>query len=104
MLQVRRVWSGVTALIGVAGPDGLEIGPDGTLWFAEYGARRLLGWRPGEGLVAALQVDAQYVTNIAFGPNGLAAMTGAKDNRYAPFPGATWVFEAQALIDAAAAN
>ncbi|MEM7061079.1 MAG: SMP-30/gluconolactonase/LRE family protein [Pseudomonadota bacterium] len=83
-----------------AGPDGLEIGPDGTLWVAEYGAGRLLGWRAGKGLVAALQVDAQFVTNIAFGPNGLAAMTGAKDNRYAPFPGATWVFPAQGLTDA----
>lgn len=83
-----------------AGPDGLEIGPDGTLWFAEYGAARLLGWQQGKGLVAALQVDAQFVTNIAFGPNGLAAMTGAKDNRYAPFPGATWVFPAEALTNA----
>jgi len=56
--------------------------------------------REDKGLVAALQVDAQYVTNIAFGPNGLAAMTGAKDNRFAPFPGATWVFPAQGLTDA----
>lgn len=83
-----------------AGPDGLEIGPDGTLWVAEYGAKRLLGWQPGKGLVAALVVDAPYITNIAFGPDGLAAMTGAKNNRVAPFPGATWVFPARALADA----
>ena len=85
-----------------AGPDGLEIGPDGTLWFAEYGAGRMLGWQPDRGLVAALGVDAEYVTNIAFSPDGLAAMTGAKDNRNAPFPGATWVFQAKHLSDAAA--
>lgn len=84
-----------------AGPDGLEIGPKGTLWFAEYGAGRLLGWQPERGLVAAFEVDAKYVTNIAFGPDGLAALTGAKDNRHAPFPGATWVFDAKPLIDAA---
>ncbi|MEM9138869.1 MAG: hypothetical protein AAGB15_03485, partial [Pseudomonadota bacterium] len=78
-----------------------EIGPEGTLWFAEYGAGRLLGWRQDRGLVAAFEVDAQYVTNIAFGPDGLAAMTGAKDNRYAPFPGATWVFDARQLTASA---
>ena len=83
------------------GPDGLEFGPDGTLWVAEYGATRILGWQPGRGLVAALQVDPQYVTNIAFGPDGLAALTGAEDNANPPFPGAIWVFEAQHLTNAA---
>jgi sugar lactone lactonase YvrE len=82
-----------------AGPDGLEIGPEGTLWFAEYGATRLMGWRPEEGLVAALQVDMKYVTNIAFGPNGLAAMTGAYENAAPPYRGVTRVFPAQALLD-----
>lgn len=85
-----------------AGPDGLEIGPDGTLWVAEYGVGRILGWQSERGLVAALSVSPQFVTNIAFGPDGLAAMTGARDNRSAPFPGATYVFDAQGLIDAAA--
>ena len=83
-----------------SGPDGLEIGPDGTLWVAEYGAARLLGWRADRGLVAALVVDAPYITNIAFGPRGLVAITGSKDNRTPPFPGVTWVFPAQALADA----
>lgn len=83
-----------------AGPDGLEIGPEGTLWFAEYGATRIMGWRSDRGLVAALQVDMKYVTNIAFGPNGLAAMTGAYENAAPPFRGVTRVFPAQALLDA----
>ena len=83
------------------GPDGLEIGPDGTLWVAEYGATRLLGWQPGRGLVAALQVDPQFVTNIAFGPEGRAALTGAEDNINPPFPGAVWVFDALHLTEAA---
>jgi len=80
-----------------AGPDGLEIGPDGTLWVAEYGAKRILGWRQDMGLVAAMVVDAPFVTNIAFGPGGLAALTGAKDNRVFPYPGAVWVFKADIL-------
>lgn len=87
-----------------AGPDGLETGPDGTLWIAEYGARRLLGWQDERGLVAALQVDPDYVTNIAFGPNGLAAMTGAFQNDRPPYRGAIWVFDASDLSAAASAN
>ena len=83
------------------GPDGLEIGPDGTLWVAEYGATRILGWQPERGLVAALQVDPQFVTNIAFGPDGKAALTGAEDNVNPPFPGAVWVFDASHLTEAA---
>lgn len=87
-----------------AGPDGLEIGPDGTLWIAEYGARRLLGWRAERGLVAALQVDTDFVTNIAFGPESQAALTGAYQNDRSPYRGATWVFDAQSLSDAANAD
>lgn len=80
-----------------SGPDGLEIGPGGVLWIAEYGTGRLLGWRPDDGLVAALAVDAQFITNIAFGPDGQVAVTGAKDNRTWPLPGAVWVFEREIL-------
>ena len=82
------------------GPDGLEIDADGVLWVAEYGVGRLLGWHPERGLVAALTVDAQFVTNVAFGADGQAAMTGAKDNRVRPYPGAVWVFDAKVLSDA----
>ena len=61
-----------------SGPDGLEIGPDGILWVAEYGTSRLLGWHPEKGLVAATATDAQFITNIAFGPDGLAVITARK--------------------------
>ncbi len=77
-----------------AGPDGLEVAPDGTLWVAEYGAGRLLAWRAGRGLVAAIPVPAPYVTNIAFGPGGLAAVTGSFVNDRPPLPGAVWVLPA----------
>lgn len=82
-----------------AGPDGLEIDAMGTLWVAEYGAKRILGWRPGKGLVAAAVVDAPFVTNVAFGPGGLAAITGATEIYVPPFPGGVWIFEAK-LLDA----
>ncbi|HET7410590.1 MAG TPA: SMP-30/gluconolactonase/LRE family protein [Paracoccaceae bacterium] len=80
-----------------AGPDGLEIAPDGTLWVAEYGAGRLHGWREGEGLVATLPVPAPFVTNIAFGPDGLAAITAPIVNDRPPYPGRVWVMPADRL-------
>jgi sugar lactone lactonase YvrE len=80
-----------------AGPDGLEVAPDGTLWVAEYGAGRLLAWHPARGLVAAVAVPAPYVTSIAFGPDGLAAVTGAFVNDRAPLPGGIWVLPAGRL-------
>jgi sugar lactone lactonase YvrE len=80
-----------------AGPDGLEIAPDGRLWVAEYGAGRLLVWEPGRGLVESVAVPAPYVTNIAFGPDGLAAVTGSFVNDRPPLPGAVWVLPAGEL-------
>ncbi|MFK7945402.1 MAG: SMP-30/gluconolactonase/LRE family protein [Paracoccaceae bacterium] len=85
-----------------AGPDGLELGPDGTLWVAEYGSKRLLGWQPERGLVAALEVDAPYVTNIAFGGKGQAVITGSYTNHEPHNRGGIWLFDAQILTDAAA--
>ena len=82
-----------------AGPDGLEVAPEGTLWVAEYGAGRLLAWRPGRGLVAAVAVPASYVTNIAFGPGGLAAVTGSFVNDRPPLPGGTWLLPADRLVE-----
>lgn len=80
-----------------AGPDGLEIGPDGTLWFAEYGAGRLLGWHPDRGLVSVATTDAQFITNIAFGPDGLVAVTAPMENARPPFPGIISVFKIDRL-------
>ncbi len=80
-----------------AGPDGLEIGPGGILWFAEYGTGRLLGWDPDHGLVAGTATDAQFITNIAFGPNGLVVVTAPENNSNPPFPGRIWVFKIDEL-------
>jgi sugar lactone lactonase YvrE len=80
-----------------AGPDGLEVAPDGTLWLAEYGAGRLLAWAADRGLVAAVPVPAPYVTNVAFGPDGLVAVTGSFVNQPPTLPGSTWVLPADRL-------
>lgn len=74
-----------------AGPDGLEIASDGKLWVAEYGAGQFLVWTMGEGLDAIVEVEVPFVTNIAFGQDRRAAMTGAYDNRRLPLPGLVWI-------------
>jgi len=70
-----------------AGPDGLEIGPDGLLWVAEYGAGRLFAWAPDGGLRHVVTGLPSLLTNIAFGPGGLMAVTGADSNTRPPYPG-----------------
>ena len=82
-----------------AGPDGLEVAPDGTLWVAEYGAGRLLAWDPVRGLLAAVPVPAPYVTSVAFGPHGLAAVTGVSVNDRPRLPGSIWVLPAERLTE-----
>ena len=84
-----------------AGPDGLEISPDGTLWIAEYGTGRIRAWREGEGLVGDIVLPAPFVTNIAFGPDGQAAITASFVNDRPPYAGAVWVVPAGALTDPA---
>lgn len=79
-----------------AGPDGLEIGPDGTLFVAEYGAGRLHAWRDG-WLAGTLPVEPAFVTNIAFGPEGQAAVTGSFVNDRPPFPGVVLTYAPGAL-------
>ena len=79
-----------------AGPDGLEIGPDGMLFVAEYGAGRLHLWRGGE-IRGTLSVEPRFVTNIAFGPDGSAAVTGAFANDRAPYPGTVVTYPPGAL-------
>lgn len=76
-----------------AGPDGLEIGPDGRLVVALYGEGKVLSMRlvGGRGPLArdvqTIPVPMPYVTNVAFGPEGQAVVVGPRDNLNRPFPG-----------------
>ncbi|MEO1494325.1 MAG: SMP-30/gluconolactonase/LRE family protein [Pseudomonadota bacterium] len=74
-----------------AGPDGLEIGPDGCLWVAMYGAGYVLSFGgdriEGHGTPTTLR----FITNVAFGRavggGYRLALTGATSNTVPPFPG-----------------
>lgn len=70
----------------LAGPDGLEIGPDGNLYVAMYGEGRLLRFSPRGELLGTTEVPARFLTNVAFGAPGVA-VTGAFDNQTPESPG-----------------
>lgn len=83
------------------GPDGLEIGPDGDLFQAMYGAGRILRISPEGRLVGWIDTPGRYVTNISFDPHGNAATTASFDNLDPPYPGEVRIFPAASLTRAA---
>jgi gluconolactonase len=82
------------------GPDGLEIGPNGDVYVAQYGAGRIIRLSPAGALVDVIETPARYITNIAFDPAGNAATTGPFINDVAPFRGEVRFFSAARLTRA----
>jgi gluconolactonase len=70
-----------------AGPDGLERGPDGDLYVCLYGEGRIVRLTPEGRLAKSIPVATPYLTNIAFGPDGEAYVTGAFENIAPPLRG-----------------
>ncbi len=74
-----------------AGPDGLEIGPDGCIWVAMYGAGYVLSFGRDRATVRGTPLDLKFLTNVAFGRTStgghVIALTGATSNTTPPFPG-----------------
>ncbi len=82
------------------GPDGLEIGPNGELYVAHYGAGRILRFSPEGAFVGQIETPMRYVDNIGFDAHGGAAVTGPFENRSAPYLGEVRFFSAARLTDA----
>ena len=70
-----------------AGPDGLERGPSGDLYVCLYGEGRIVRLARDGHLVASIAISTPYLTNIAFGPDGAAYVTGAFENVAPPLRG-----------------
>jgi sugar lactone lactonase YvrE len=80
-----------------AGVDGLERAPNGDLVVAIYGEGRLLQIDPNGRLRRIIPTPFPYVTNIAFAPNGDAAIVGSFVNNKPPFQGQVIVLPAAAF-------
>lgn len=81
-----------------AGPDGLEVGPDGRLYVALYGAGRVIALSPTDASdtrVSIIGVAMPFVTNLAFAPSGAAVVVGALVNDTPPFAGRVVSMELQ---------
>ena len=70
-----------------AGPDGLEMAADGTMYVAIYGEGRIVRLSPEGRYLGEIDEPLRYLTNIAFDPAGNAYTTGAFENDTPPFPG-----------------
>jgi sugar lactone lactonase YvrE len=72
-----------------AGPDGLEIGPDGRLYAALYGEGKVVAidLSATRAPMQTIEVPIEYVSNLAFAPDGEGVALGPLDNLNPPFPG-----------------
>lgn len=80
-----------------AGPDGLEIGPNGELYVVVYGEGRVLRFAPNGAYRGSVELPTRYATNITFLPDGRAATTGSFTNAGPPFPGEVRFHAAEAV-------
>ncbi|MDJ0949011.1 MAG: SMP-30/gluconolactonase/LRE family protein [Alphaproteobacteria bacterium] len=73
----------------LAGPDGLEFGPGGALWIAEYGAGRVLAVdRDTRRLLVTLSFPERFTTNLTFEPGQrVLYVTATRSTRRRPYVG-----------------
>ncbi len=100
-LGPRTVWARLADLApptpgedAYNGPDGLKLGPDGNYYIAQNGSGRVLVVDEQRKLVRTIEVPTPFVTNMAFGADGVRTVfiTGAFDQWKPPFPGKVYRF------------
>lgn len=71
----------------LAGPDGLEVGVDGAVVVAEYGAGKIHKISAEGRWLGAQSGFEPFVTDMALLPDDRAAVVGSRVNDAPPFPG-----------------
>lgn len=80
-----------------AGPDGLEIGPNGELYVVVYGEGRVLRFARSGEYRGAIELTTRYATNITFLPDGTGVTTGSYTNTKPPFRGEVRFHDIEAM-------
>ncbi len=69
----------VTDFMGIPGkPDGMTIGPDGSLWVAMWGGACVVRIAPDGALLQTVRVPAAHVSSACFGPAGTLFVTTSR--------------------------
>lgn len=75
----------------LAGPDGIEVARDGTIYVAEYGAGRVLVLTSDGKLTHTLPVPDKFITNVALDDSQHTLyITAPASNRLPPYRGSVW--------------
>jgi sugar lactone lactonase YvrE len=75
----------------LAGPDGIEVARDGTIYLAEYGAGRVLILAADGRFVQAIPVPDKFITNVALDERQHTLyITAPASNRLPPYRGSVW--------------
>ena len=91
-LALPTVFANLTEVVSLtnplAGPDGLDLGPDGRLYAAIYGAARVMVFDSDGHAVGSFVRPERYVTTVTtVGDNPYLFVAGAFDNRIFPYLG-----------------
>lgn len=100
-IDLPSVFADIDAVLDLkdpyAGPDGLDLGPEGQVYAAIYGAGRVLAFDASGVALGQVALPPAFATSVAAGPEGQLFACGAYDNMLSPFLGPVLRFPPDAL-------